>query len=348
MALYINGKPVAVGGSAVANYGSSGYPFNIGATVLDATGNYFNGRIDEVAVYNKALTADEICQMYAAAVGRTTRIELAPTLLVLDSKPAGTLHDGINLGAAWLPTSDTRSGVMQFAAAEGDQITVAPNADFNSPTGTIMFWMRSAGNVGSGNEGALLFDRRTGAGDVIVLWDADGSIFIQPEWMYGANSTAKVADNVWHHVAYVYDQSASGSVKVYIDGVLDIDRANPRAWSWPALAQIELGRSHDGWWKIYDGQLDDVRIYNRTLDATEIGQAMAGDVVSPTELMVRFDFDAAPSNGLILTWPLPCGTLQQTDAILNDGATIWTDVPGATSPYLLRVTEPMRFFRMKY
>jgi len=38
-----------------------------------------------------------------------------------------------------------RRGTLQFVAASASQLTVAPHPDFNAPTGTIMFWMKSAG-----------------------------------------------------------------------------------------------------------------------------------------------------------------------------------------------------------
>ena len=200
---------------------------------------------------------------------------------VADSKPGGTLHNAVNNNATWTDSSTDsgsrmRTGVMRFTASAASQITVPANADFNSPTGAVTFWMRSAGTTGGGSWGAMLLDRRTGNGDVIVQQD-NGSIFTQPEAMYNASSTRLVSDDRWHHIAYVYDQSASGSVSVYIDGVLDYNRANPRAWSWPAAQELELGRSWDGYWRDYNGLMDDFRVYRRPLTVSEVGTIYAGD-----------------------------------------------------------------------
>ena len=98
--------------------------------------------------------------------------------VVVDSNPSGTIHNGVNSGAAWVvsdtdaaPVPVTRPGVMQFAAGDADQVRLAANTDFNSTKGTILFWMRSAGTTGPGNSAAILFDRRSGPGDVIVQSD---------------------------------------------------------------------------------------------------------------------------------------------------------------------------------
>ena len=43
--------------------------FNIGGGIWDPTGNQFDGFIDEVTLYDRALTADEILMEYKAAMG---------------------------------------------------------------------------------------------------------------------------------------------------------------------------------------------------------------------------------------------------------------------------------------
>jgi hypothetical protein len=59
--IYIDGVQVGAFNSPTGNYGSSASPFNIGGYgIFDSSGNYFNGEIDEVAVYYRALSLAEI------------------------------------------------------------------------------------------------------------------------------------------------------------------------------------------------------------------------------------------------------------------------------------------------
>ncbi|HXJ74716.1 MAG TPA: LamG-like jellyroll fold domain-containing protein, partial [Candidatus Dormibacteraeota bacterium] len=251
--MYVNGS--LVGSRAQSLPGPNSFGFNIGGGgVFDGTGNFFNGQIDELAVYNKALTSAQICSLYNRATGKTVSMSISRNgNIILDSKPAGTRHNGASFGATWVESDTdavalTRDGVMKFAAADGDQITLAPDADFNSAQGTITFWMRSAGTAGGGNFGAMLVDRRSSRGDVIVQAD-DGSLFVQANDGGGtvnAFNAGSVSDDHWHHIAYVYDQSAAGSTTLYVDGVSVGTQAPTRAWSWDPAQQIELGRSHDG------------------------------------------------------------------------------------------------------
>jgi hypothetical protein len=305
------------------------------------------GQLDETTVYDRALTQSEINTLFLVGTGSPLVVGLVPGGIIADSKPVGTPHNGVNHQTTWLDSSTglgnvTRTGVEQFVAANSSQITAAADPDFDSPTGTFTFWMRAAAPIpGPGSEGAILMDRRTSSGAVIVLNDA-GNIFVQCSG--GANSPAAgyLPDDSWHHVAVTYDQSASGVVEIYVDGFLNISSPNTAAWSWPVGQQIELGRSHDGYWKRYDGQMDDFRVYNRVLTAGEIASLYASDaLVDTAALKLRFDFETA-GIGQSVTWPF--GTLLSSP-VLGPSA-IWTPVPGAAVPaYPFMPTENSRFFR---
>src|SRR5204863_4534803 len=69
------GSLVAAQPTTLAGY-SSGYPFNVGAAVLDATGNYFAGNIDEVALFDKALSATQIATLYSVATNGPVQLQI--------------------------------------------------------------------------------------------------------------------------------------------------------------------------------------------------------------------------------------------------------------------------------
>ena len=304
---------------------------------LDNGARFLAGAIDEVAVFNRSLTAGEISLLALAASGEQVQLRLVNGGIIQDVKPVGTPHHGTSLGSTWEAAFTdaaprTRNGVRAFTATPGAQVTVPANPDFDSTVGTISFWMQATAPLpGTGSEGAILFDRRGTTGDVIVMTDA-GSLFVQARGTGGlANSTSAgyLPDDLWHHVAYVYDQSATGSIKVYLDGALVIDNPNTIAWSWPTERPIELGRSHDGYWKKFEGRMDDFRFYNRALTEAEVGQVFASDALVDTgALKLRLDFDNA-AFGKSLQWDY--GTLQSTPALGTEAN--WQPVPGATSPY---------------
>src|SRR5437899_4202772 len=77
MKMYTNG--FLAGSRAHSLPGNNAFAFNIGGGgVFDATGNFFNGQIDEVAIFDKALTADQIAKHYYSAVASAPVIVQQP------------------------------------------------------------------------------------------------------------------------------------------------------------------------------------------------------------------------------------------------------------------------------
>ena len=62
ISVFVDGALVHMGGSSIGGetYGSSAYPFKIGEGVYNPTGDYLDGRVDDVRIYRRALCASEI------------------------------------------------------------------------------------------------------------------------------------------------------------------------------------------------------------------------------------------------------------------------------------------------
>lgn len=83
-----------------------------------------------------------------------------------------------------------------------------------------------------------------------------------------AQSNFNIKDGVWHHVVGIVDRSKSEAL-IYIDGILKnsmpfsasaYNDSNLIIGAWSKTASVEN----------FNGTLDDVRIYNRALDANEV------------------------------------------------------------------------------
>ncbi len=110
-------------------------------------------------------------------------------------------------------------------------------------------------------------------------WNAD----------FGANPGYSMADGNWHLVTITYDKDTS-TRKAYIDGLIR-NQDTPPNHEVQTSENFLLGKTgwpHELMAEIYDGVMDDVRVYNYALSAIEVGQmytAMAGGdvcVVPPT------------------------------------------------------------------
>jgi hypothetical protein len=80
---------------STTNYGSSAYPFRIGGGgILDdpsVNGNFFIGNIDEVAVFNRALSVGELSTLFAAAIGA---VALPPQITIQPTPQTNIIYSG--------------------------------------------------------------------------------------------------------------------------------------------------------------------------------------------------------------------------------------------------------------
>jgi hypothetical protein len=79
--------------------------------------------------------------------------------------------------------------------------------------------------------------------------------------------------NAWHHIVFVFDGVSSWSY--YLDGALSKSGSFPTAINTLSRelvigARIPVNSTTDTAYADFDGFLDEVRIYNRALTATEV------------------------------------------------------------------------------
>jgi hypothetical protein len=88
-------------------------------------------------------------------------------------------------------------------------------------------------------------------------------------------STTAPSVNVWHHVAYVYSSSGSGTDQLYIDGALFTGGGNTTTHQSGAPTIAYLG-TYNGSAEFFKGQIDDVRVYSAALSSAQVAQLAAG------------------------------------------------------------------------
>jgi hypothetical protein len=90
------------------------------------------------------------------------------------------------------------------------------------------------------------------------------------------NTTDDLNDGNWHHVAFTYDGTYK---KMYIDGAL-ASTYNYTATLNNNSYNVSLGYNLEYTPAEFSGSLDDVRIYDRAITSTEVGNDMAAPVVN--------------------------------------------------------------------
>jgi len=258
--------------------------FNIGAHAGSA-GQDFSGTIDDVRIYNRALSEDEITRLYH--LGATTHLNTSINTPDLESDLVGhwTLdgeditadqildrsgqgnHGGFLNGAT--TSAATRGKIGQALAFDGSndyvQITSSDSLDLSSTAYTISLWA----NLGtSQNSFAGLISKGDGTANDWVLQKSSTSnniaVFHSTASVTFSNMWGEITGAGWKHVVLTYNET---SVELFIDAV----PRGTQALTAPTQTSgrpVKIGAERTG--IPVNGVIDDVRIYNRALSAEEI------------------------------------------------------------------------------
>ncbi|MBI2542782.1 MAG: tail fiber domain-containing protein [Candidatus Aenigmarchaeota archaeon] len=109
-----------------------------------------------------------------------------------------------------------------------------------------------------------------GSGNLVIGLTGSG-------WTGTAISTS-FTTGVWYHVVGTYD-SSSGSMKAYVNGVLESTVAGSGTIT-TGRRPLYIGTSEQDFARVWNGTIDEVRIYNRALSAEEIRTQYLGGLQS--------------------------------------------------------------------
>lgn len=115
---YFNGVFINQVSQTTANYGSSTFNVHVGGGgAFDATGNHFTGEIDEVAIFNKAISAERVAAHYRAGKEggsiepeeTTLVVARTATGLTITWEGGGTLESAASVVGPWTAVAGAAS-----------------------------------------------------------------------------------------------------------------------------------------------------------------------------------------------------------------------------------------------
>jgi hypothetical protein len=197
-------------------------------------------------------------------------------------------HDGtLSNGPSW--TTGQLDGGLDFDGGD-DTINAGSDAtidDVFAGGATLSAWINPRG-WGEGDFGRIA-DKADALGTnrngwAFELYGANRALLFQYGFSGGIGNWYTPVDSIsldtWHHVVVVYDNSSDANDPlIYIDGVLqtltelDTPSGSPSS---DAAVDFTIGNYALANSRTFDGVLDDVRLYDRMLDATEIAALAAG------------------------------------------------------------------------
>ena len=270
---------------------SSAHDFRLGSH--HNNGEYYDGLIDDVRIYGSALSEEEVAALYKSnSLAGHWKLDETEGTDAADSSGngnTGTLNGtdfdesaatGRSGGALTFDgTDDYIDFSEQFIRNEGT-ISHWVKADMISDTMIAYYEADGATSIynGFGHPNDILEINTALSGDgSFKFYYQDGT---EASNKFEVSSTTILEQDIWYLVTVTWNKS--DNAKLYINGQLEnsvnisgISFANNVA----SLAQIGKPGIDTRYW---DGQIDDVRIYNRALSADEIGEmymATGGDKV---------------------------------------------------------------------
>ena len=290
--IYVNGvvenSTANTGGAWQTNL--SGLPVGIGDDPTNG-GPYMNGSVDDVRIYNRALSAAEVQQLYNLGTASHQNATINPPNLqsglvghwtfdgptisgttvkdVSGNGNNGTMVNDPTPVAGVLGQALSFNGTNQYVSVPTNTGIPISNNNY-----TISLWFREPsigavrqgfvgwGDYGQNNEVNAFRTANSadcpstgGAGLVNYWWANDLTV-----------CSGRVTANVWHYAVAEYDGTTR---TIYLDGV-PIGSDAPIGHNVPYSTNFTIGVDYGGDYN--NGSIDDVRIYNRALSAAEVQQ----------------------------------------------------------------------------
>jgi len=251
-----------------------------------------NGKIDDVRIYDRALTAAEIRQLYNQPPPQSGLVGYWNFEGDV-SDSSGNSNDGTWSGSTTNRyVSGYRGMAGTFVGANSDYVETGKDITGGLSQLTISAWVNPA--TLSGNDGIVT---HWTSGNLSTLFRAaTGALqgyLMTPAQVGGAFNITLTADT-WQHVVMTYD---GVTLKGYKNGVVGSTTYADTGSIAIGTNTIRIGGgggSSEGNW---DGKMDETRIYNRALSATEVSDLYAYGRVKQVQTS-----SGAMDSGLVGYW----------------------------------------------
>ncbi len=264
--LYINGTQVDQGAKTI-HPNTAGYNLEFGH---NASGYLFDGKIDNIRMYNRALSTYEITAMYNYAPAAIAHWKFDDASGTSAQDASGNGNSGIlTSGPVW--TGGMYNGAVNFPAATSRvAITDIPNSPLDIYQLTMSAWTnRSAAPssqsriINKGDTYALYFQTP----NTLICYTAN----LSP----GSVSYTLPTLNKWVHIACTISNNTK---TLYVDGV------NVASGSFTGTIpfndnELTIGNyvsAGSTYW--FNGSIDDVRIYNYPMTQIQIQKVMNNQI----------------------------------------------------------------------
>ena len=271
----------------------------IGATgTTSATGDYYDGLIDEMSIFDDDLTLAEVAELYNSGAPGDLASHSANADLVawyrMGDSPDGplTVFDRVGTASITLINDPEYSNILpstlftnNFSVSFDDSaeyVTIGTPADLNfsntDPFSISMWVLRPviAGNqtlvakaIGTNNQGWLLYLDTNAANRLLIHLNNSGANQIRKRYTLGAGLTGN-----WFHLVVTYDGSSDESgVNCYVNGSLaggETVLENGLTLTMENNAPVNIGMLSNNVTNPWGGNLDEIAFFDKELSGAEV------------------------------------------------------------------------------
>jgi hypothetical protein len=275
---------------------NTGVAGEVGIGSLYSTGNArwqdsFGGEIDQVRIFNKALSAGEVTTLYnetactkAACSGTTNTLDILGdgsciATYPLDGSPADLSgnYNGVQTDVTYPVGEFDLAGSFNGSSSRINiDATSTTPVDFSQENYSISLWLNPNSYTVNGTLFSKWDDTNSSLRAVLGYITDAGKIWVLEG--VGTNNNSPIAPisastistGVWTHVVYTRTGTEG---KIYINGSLDATASLSNTINTGGSTDFTLGIRGNGstyGGNYLDGQLDQFRIFNKALSAEEV------------------------------------------------------------------------------
>jgi len=281
---YLNGTPIGTTPYTPVFVGGNQLLYRFGNAYIAGGVTAWDGVLDEIRIYERALSPNEVKQLYEWAPGPVGYWDFEEGSGDTAFDRSGNGNNGSITGASY---TQGKYGKAANFDGNGDYITVSDSSSL-SPTHavTIEAWIKPDATPGDAGKSTPYFGIATKDGGFsgypVYGLRLYNDLKIGVGLAYGgsssdetstAYSSSSVSLSTWTHVAMTYDQSVS-TRRTYINGNLEDTSTAYNNLIFDSSDPMYIGLN-DG--RYFSGSIDDVKIYNYARTAEQVRQDMMGD-----------------------------------------------------------------------
>jgi len=284
--LYKNGEYVENFTFNITSIKNSATPVYIGS--YNETAGFFNGEMDDIRLYKRVLTQYEIKNIYLNGTISFYKLRLA--LPFYGDVINGTAIDQ----SGWNNNGNITGHALEFDG-ENDYVEVPDDSSLDITDAiTISAWIYLPNVVGDKD----ILQKADDVYEPYRFYTHNDRLIFQ----LSQNSTVRefactsygVLSTGWQHIAVTYDKT---EVKFYVNSVEKPNVGDTPTYSLrTTIGDLYIGIRKAGWSNPFNGTIDDVRIYNRSLNAEEIAKLYNHTYYNETGLVLHLKFDEGSGN----------------------------------------------------